>query len=188
MGYGISCGSPEEDRMTTPGARFTELWAQAERDLAGDTGDATFTVRYGRLLDGGRGYGWYAPNEGEGGRKLPFIELWRTDALPDPQWTPDLKTRPLLDACDLAHEHGHFLSDKNRERTPEYEAALEVLRLYHEQRERMPTPEERALIYAEEERAWAYARKTLVGLGVDEWEAFDARKAEALASYRAPLA
>jgi hypothetical protein len=171
--------------MTNPGNVFKVLWELAEKDLAGDGGDGSMTVRYHRVL--GKNdieFGCYGPNRGVDGRACPIIEIWRSDDLPDPQWTPDLETRPLQDACDLSHEHGHFLSDRNKKRTAPYEAANEVLRLHMEQGARGVTAEERALILDEEERAWDYARETLTTLGVDDWEYFEERRAKALDSYR----
>ena len=51
------------------------------------------------------------------------------------------------------------------------------------ERVRTLLPEEHKVICDEEERAWVYARETLAKLGVDDWDAFERRHMEALASY-----
>jgi hypothetical protein len=173
--------------MTSPADVFSKLWTLAENDLALASAwpqmphpDPRGTVIYHHLLgEETVGFGCYGPNRAENGYAAPVIQLWRTDALPDPQDKPDLETRPLLDACDLSHEHGHFLSDKNGKRTAAYEAALDQA-----WKQVGLTAEEHACMLDEEERAWTYARATLEKLGVDEWDTFNARKEEALDTYR----
>jgi hypothetical protein len=89
----------------------------------------------------------------------------------------------LEDACILAHEFGHLLSDERGERSEAYAAAVAVFWAHGQQRGPCPTPEERNLVVAEEKRAWANGRETLARLGVDEWVEFDAMRDEKLAGY-----
>jgi hypothetical protein len=73
----------------------------------------------------------------------------------------------------LAHEYGHAISHKRRER----------------QREEMPeaspdlTLEGKQAIQDEEARAWQYGREVLLDLGLTDFAAFEKRKAEADAIY-----
>jgi hypothetical protein len=165
--------------MTNPGDRLGELWTLAEKDLAGPGGNTMHVVTYSALV----AFSGYVPNVRPDGTKLPTIFIHRKDAVPQPQDKPDRVTQPEEDACVLAHEHGHFLSNENGERTTEYESALAVC---HGMRSggRAPTMVERDAVYDEEHRAWEYARKTLTKLGVHEWTFFDAYRESKLKGYR----
>jgi hypothetical protein len=165
--------------MTNPGDRFQDLWALAERDLAGPGATTTWVVTYTALFASSG----YVPNERPDGTRFPTIIVHRQGSVPQPHDQPDLVTRPVEDACVLAHEHGHYFSHQNGERTPEYELALAVC---YGMRDggRAPTTAERDIVYAEEHRAWEYARNTLTKLGVDDWVAFRERREEALKGYR----
>jgi hypothetical protein len=103
-----------------------------------------------------------------------------------PQSQPDLAGNVLVDCCLLAHEYGHRLSDSAGHRNAAYLAALDM---FDKGRgtDGM-TPEEKAIIYAEEERAWTLGRDVLVTLGLEDLGAFDARRDDGLAEYRARLA
>jgi hypothetical protein len=163
---------------------LAQLWDVAEKalrrewnrvDPAGSDDDA-HPVKYeqGHLYDGGMNLAGYDPNG-----VYPLIRVWTDrEPFPSPDHKPDLHRQPELDACDLAHEYGHFLSHQRRERTAEYEVALKALR------QRSLQPEEKNTILAEEERAWRYAREELGNLGVTEWRSFEERQEDALASYR----
>jgi hypothetical protein len=162
----------------SPGHRFCELWALAEGRLGGK-GSVTYI---GAAYPGG--FSGYDPRKAPDGSRHPAITLQREGPPPQPQWEPDLVTRPLEDACILAHEFGHLLSDEREERSAAYEAGLAVCYAYGGSGGRPPTPEERALVVAEEERAWAYGQETLADLGVTDWAEFDAMRDKRLEEYR----
>jgi hypothetical protein len=123
--------------------------------------------------------GFYDANDG-----FPRIHLLAggREPFPSPPDSPDLKAQPEVDACILAHEHGHFLSDVQGDRTSAYKGAVTRF-----QNKESPLPQDRDLILAEEERAWDHGRETLTSLGVSEWQTFDDRERDGLAYYAAKL-
>jgi hypothetical protein len=173
----------DEGKRMTPADVLSRLWKRAQLDLAGETNCTFGTVMY----HAGEGFenAWYNPNRG-----LPHIWLWRRDRVPNPadQNVPDVVTQPMEDACILAHEYGHFLSERDGSRTPAYEAALDAFHAAQDEGGRALSTNEQALVLDEETRAWDLGRQVLAELGVDEWRAFDERRERALASYRAEFA
>jgi hypothetical protein len=172
----------------SPGDCFERLWHHVSGDLDGawkrkDPDDVTEYVRVAYLpaLEGmdPEMDGFYDANDG-----FPQIHLLAggREPFPSPSDRPDLKTQPEVDACILAHEHGHFLSDVRGNRTSAYVDA--VLRF---QKKESPLPQDRGLILAEEERAWDHGHETLTSLGVTEWQTFEERKRDGLAYYAAKL-
>jgi hypothetical protein len=155
-----------------------ELWKLVEADLAPGEDPPTGAVTYTGLF--GKEGGCYVRQQSARGI-MPRIELARTPC-PNPQTSPDLVTSPLADMLDLAHEHGHFLSDKNLDRTEAYDFAVKFMEAGRLQG-RILTPENEEAVREEEERAWDYARKTLATLGFAGEEAFDMRRARALRTY-----
>jgi hypothetical protein len=171
----------------SPADCFATLWAIAERalyhewrriDPDGSEDDGT-PIRYEHTEFGG-GF----ERAGYINDLFPIIRLW-TDRrpFPAPNNKPDPSAQPDLDACDLAHEYGHFLSGQRGHRSAAYMAAA----LKHERNEPL-RPNEQSLIDTEEERAWTYAHAELEALGVTEWDVFNDRKMAALGSYRVAFA
>lgn len=156
----------------TPAECLGALWDLAQRELAGDAPGGRGAVVY----HSGWGFesGWYDPAGG-----LPHIWLWRIGKVPDPPASPDLSTQPLEDACTLAHEYGHFLSDRAGNRTAAYVAALDA---FHGAG-RALSQQEQAEILAEEVRAWEYGREALAALGCTDWDGFEECRWRWLSSY-----
>lgn len=84
----------------------------------------------------------------------------------------------------LAHEYGHAVSAHRGNRTPELIAATSI---ENAKWQTDLSEAQRALIFAEEERAWAYGWEALAGLGYRDREAYDKRREESLGHYRARL-
>jgi hypothetical protein len=151
---------------------FADLWRDTQEELArasGHPGLLQGTVAY-RLklerLDAGE-YSW---NNG-----APTIRLYRPWNLPQNLEQPDLITRPVEDACTLAHERGHFISDPTGHRSQlAYTTWRHGAQL---------TPEHQVLILEEERRAWQHARAILTELGWLDWAAFEAIRWRLLRGY-----
>jgi hypothetical protein len=151
-----------QSRGMIPAECLSELWkrvgdAFAKASLRGTRaiGAVSYRVVHGIGLEGGD-YLW---NNG-----LPRIWLLR-EREPADVFRPDLNTNPLQDAFTLAHEYGHFLSDKDGSRT---------LSLFEKLRAKQPLKHaEKNVIVDEERRAWANGRKILEGLGYLELDAYD---------------
>ena len=124
--------------------------------------------------------GSYNPNLGADGQKRPLIVLYRSPRVPRDQHAPDLEKCPLEDSVTLAHEFGHFLSDRDGNHTDEYIAAVTAFDYGNGS---LYPASHRELIIMEEERAWDNARHVLEGLGFDAWEQFDERRARSLSTY-----
>ncbi len=93
-----------------------------------------------------------------------------------PQEEPDMALDPLKDACTLAHECGHFLSDREGAQTQAYCDAIDA--------DRVVWAEGQAAVLAEEERAWDLGRDALARLGCTEWAYFDSYRAKCVQTYR----
>lgn len=145
----------EPPARTAKGVVAYELWS-----ISSDTDPAT------SFFDGGS-YFW---NDG-----LPRIRLYRRGCVPAATTEPDLRMQPAVDACILAHEYGHFCSDKNGSRTQS---------TYDELRHR-PAVDVRAqqIILAEEQAAWTHARAVLAVVGCTDWVVFEEVRARSLGSY-----
>lgn len=159
----------------SPADCFAALWEQAQRDLAAKAPGDAVTYHSGWGFE----TGWYDPANG-----LPRIWLWRIGAVPDPPGRPDLATQPLEDACTLAHQYGHFLSERAGNRTATYLAALDA---FHEARREL-SQEEQAEILAEEVRAWELGRQALAALGCNDWDGFEEWRWRGLSAYSRRLA
>lgn len=117
----------------------------------------------------------------------PLIALFR-DRVPADRFTADTSTRPHDDLILLAHEFGHFLSDKAGHHTAEYVTARALLN----ERERGKTHEslsrtQAQLVLDEEERAWTLGRNVLRGHGFEDLTQFDSARERGLETYRAEL-
>ncbi len=150
-----------QSRGMIPAECLSELWkrvgdALAKASLRGRAiGAVSYRVVHGIGLEGGD-YLW---NNG-----LPRIWLL-CEREPADVFRPDLNTNPLQDAFTLAHEYGHFLSDKDGSRT---------LPLLEKLRAKQPLKHaEKNVIVDEERRAWANGRTILEGLGYLELDAYD---------------
>jgi hypothetical protein len=155
-----------------PSDCFVALWRFVEGELArGHSKRGTVTYHAGIGIEGGK-YRW------NGG--LPQVVLWRKDRAPPQQEEPDLATQPLLDACLLAHEYGHFLSDREGERTKTFYEAISTGRA-------LP-PEAQEAVLVEEARAWELGRQALTYLGCTEWSDFDGYRDHFIETYREGLA
>jgi len=162
-----------------PAEVFRQLWERVQKEGVG--------VLYAAPLGSAEidAEGLYAPAGTRAFQTTPQILLFRVPPapMPRPQSAPD-DTQPIHDACTLAHEYGHWLSDKEGHRTAAYVAAVCTP---HDQWPTM-TSAGRRIIYSEEARAWHLGRAALAELGCDEWAAFDERESKALETYRRLLA
>jgi hypothetical protein len=161
---------------------FNRLWEQVSQEC--------YVSYHGRLESNEIEDAWYSKDPWGNGSGPQIWIFWERapdrKCAPVPQSQPDLVGNVLGDCCLLAHEYGHRLSDKAGNRNAAYLAALEQF----DQGRGAPqmTPEEKAIIYGEEERAWALGRAVLVDLGFEDLGAFDTRRDEGLAEYRKRLA
>lgn len=158
--------------VVTPGDCFKHLWERAERELGPPAKRAVvYHVKPAMAFD----------EEGlcKRDNDLPKIVLYRRDRTPPSAQDPDLLTQPVQDACILAHEFGHFLSDPTDRLHPVYERARAGQPL---------TPEEKGHIVAEEEKAWNLGRAALADLGCNEWGEFERLRDRGLRTYREGLA
>ena len=156
---------------------FTALWGQTEQDLARASVRPRLskgTVAY-RFHFVGLEAGSYEWNAG-----APRIRLYRSGNLPDDAEGPDLVTQPVDDACILAYERGHFISDPIGDRSRSaYASFREGLQL---------TLAQRTVIFEEERRAWHNARLVLKRLGWTDWASFEAMQWRLLHGYSEGLA
>lgn len=151
----------------TPAECFVELWKKAQNDLAkastwgGQNNRGTVAYRVRAIdLDNGA-YDW---NEG-----MPTIRLDRPVTTIPPESRlelPDTDRSATVDACVLAHELGHFRSDRDGSRT---QATYDAQRA-----NQALTRGEKTLILEEERAAWRLGREELAALGCTEWAVFDA--------------
>src|SRR6266446_6132828 len=112
--------------------------------------------------------------------RFPTIRLYRWPDLPPDPEQPDMVTRPNEDACTLAHERGHFISDRDGSRSQP---------AYTKLRKGDPlTAGEKVLIIEEERRAWTHGRDVLKALGCNSWDVFTTTRDEALRGYEDGLA
>ena len=154
------------------------LWRLAECNLARLGSPPTDTV--GRTVAYRGGDASQPQSHYEGGKYdwndgCPIIRLLR-DRVPAIDTEPDLATQPERDACLLAHEYGHFLSDRDGSRT---QALYDKLGTGA-----MLDRAEQGAILAEEERAWDLGRKTVIDLGCDDLAVFDECRDRLLKTYR----
>jgi hypothetical protein len=151
---------------------FTALWGQTEQDLARASVRprlSTGTVAY-RSHAVGLEVGSYHWNAG-----APRIRLYRSGNLPDDAERPDLVTQPIDDACILAYERGHFISDPLGERSQSaYASFREGYQLMLAQK---------TVIFEEERRAWHHARVVMMRLGWTDWASFEALQWRLLHGY-----
>lgn len=84
----------------------------------------------------------------------------------------------------LAHEYGHAVSAQRGCRSAELVAALAVE--YVDWATKL-TDDQRALIFADEERAWDFGWEALAGLGYRDRDSYDKRRAVSLADFRVRL-
>jgi hypothetical protein len=142
---------------------FTALWGQTEQELARASvrprlskGTVAYRSHFVDLEAGS--YEWNAG--------APSIRLYRSGNLPDDVERPDLVTQPADDACILAYERGHFISDPIGDRSQSAYASF---------REALPlTLAQKTAIFEEERRAWHNARLVLTRLGWTDWASFEA--------------
>ncbi len=163
----------------TPADCFAVLWRETQRELARASGrpeNVGRTVAYEAVCSVGVEAGIYIWRSG----RFPTIRIYRSSDMPDDVELPDLKIRPVEDACTLAHERGHFISDPDGKRS---QAAYTSLR----NRDAL-TIRAKTTIIDEERRAWANGRDVLKALGCDDWSAFNAIEAECLRGYEEGLA
>lgn len=152
----------------TPGDCFEALWEIAAREL-GPPADGAVVYRVNPAMTFDEEGLYKCEND------LPQIVLWRRDRTPLSPNEPDLLTRPVHEACILAHEFGHFLSDRTDKLHPVYDRARTGGPL---------TPAEKEAILTEEERAWDLGRAALANLGCDEWGDFDRLRERSMKTYR----
>ena len=152
------------------GGHAAREWRLAERDLGGRIPKGAVTYHVGVGTEGGS----FKANA-DCTPPLPQIILWRTDHVPLPQDEPDLRTRPMEDACTPAHEYGHYLSDPLDTLHEHYEAIRRKEKIDRVGQER---------VLAEEERAWEQGREALAELGCTEWGHFEDCRQRSLKSYR----
>lgn len=142
---------------------FTALWGQTEQDLARASvrprlskGAVAYRFHFVGLEAGS--YDWNAG--------APRIRLYRSGNLPNDVERPDLVTQPIDDACILAYERGHFISDPMGDRSQSaYASFREGLQL---------TLAQKTVIFEEERRAWHHARTVMMRLGWTDWASFEA--------------
>ena len=156
---------------------FTALWAETQQELvrasirprqSGSAVSYCFQV-------GGIDSGEYAWNGG-----APTILIYRSDHLPRELQQPDLVTRPIEDACTLAHERGHFMFDHTQRRSQS---------AYESFRHGGPLPlAQKTVILEAERKAWRHAHDLLMGLGWTDWASFDAIQWRSLRTYSDGLA
>ncbi len=156
---------------------FTALWRQTEQDLARASLRPRLskgTVAY-RFHFVGLEAGEYEWNNG-----APGIRLYRSWNLPEDVEQPDLVTQPAEDACILAYERGHFISDPTGDRSQSaYASFREGSHL---------TLAQRTVILEEERRAWHHARAVMKRLGWTDWAGFEAMQWRLLHGYSEGLA
>ncbi len=137
-------------------------WAPIESNYLGEAG----------FFDpdpGGRNVSDFAREHGLQHR--PGITLYRTHCK-----TPG----PVLDELlTLAHEYGHYCSWRAKERSAEYETAIECDPCNWSQL----SEASKQLIHGEEKRAWAYANETLRTLEFSDWPSFEKRESESMKIY-----
>lgn len=170
-----------------PADVFLPLWDLATADL-----EAALLERHGLRLGVSlilfRTRGPHDPSAAYDQRG-PFIQLYVSeDRWDEIGWSAGEDRPPAVcrddEAINLAHEHGHFCSDREKQQSPEYLAAvLRFDKLRVGEAGNPWTDAEQDLIEAEEARAWSNARKTLARLGVDEWGVVDAMEADAKQAY-----
>jgi hypothetical protein len=123
-----------------------------------------------------------------GSALLPMIRLrWTKPSLRVPT---QHKFEELIETWDgkvetlftFAHEFGHYLSYRRKERSCDYESALAKWN------NKIPTSKrEQGLIIREEEIAWSYGISTLRGLGFKKTKVARSIKKRALQTYRLRL-
>ena len=110
-------------------------------------------------------------------REWKLIKIFhanRSDAIDD-----------LPDACVLAHEFGHFRSLQAGQQSARYHEIIDRPDPGREDGEMGAelSEEDKALVIAEEERAWDYGREELAALGFDHWEVFEQERRRGLEEY-----
>ncbi|MDA4131998.1 MAG: hypothetical protein OK454_02575, partial [Thaumarchaeota archaeon] len=153
----------------TPADVFRDLWAFVRDELRATTkmdAPVSYNTRGGAAPEDEAAYV----------REATCIWLYRDEPLPDPDSEPEM-SQPDKDACLLAHEYGHYLSDKAG-RPEGYMAANDVFIAGG------PITEvELALVLDEERLAWSHARSELAKLGVTEWSSFNQHEKDGLDAY-----
>jgi hypothetical protein len=87
-----------------------------------------------------------------------------------------------LDLMNLAHEFGHFVAWKRRERTPFYEESLKAFN----EGARLTEAQAEAILQ-EERRAWRHGYAALFAVGFKERRCYGRRARRALQAYRRRL-
>jgi len=153
----------------TPADVFRDLWSVVRNELRTMTkmdAPVSYNTRGGAAPEDEAAY---VP-------EAMCIWLYRDEPLPDPDSEPEM-SQPEKDACLLAHEYGHYLSDK-KGRPEAYLSANDSLIA-----DRPMTPQDMALVLHEERLAWSYARSELAKLGVTEWAYFNEKETDGLNAY-----
>jgi hypothetical protein len=164
------------------------LWSDAERRLTEATlYDTAFReaqandwvskgiVSYrGPRRPGGLDGGEYRWMDG-----FPSITLFRVAGLPARHEDPDVMTAPTQDACLLAHELGHFISDKEGTTTEE-------ARDRWARGERLSS-DDVDLILTDEREAWRIAHQLLEQHSFSHWDVFNDLRSRWYGSYEVGL-
>jgi len=94
---------------------------------------------------------------------------------------------PIDELVILAHEAGHFDSYRAAHHTDDYARAVDAfkghLATFGQANRSALDPELVAIVFAEERRAWKFARARLEALGFTHWPSFEEHEARGLGFY-----
>lgn len=171
---GTTVRSPGLDRTPAYGPMLKALIAFAETQRLPSWGRSpgTLAVRIrGRLTPAeGQLGGLFEKTDGD----LALIAIFRNHQ--------SIPIDSRLDLMTLAHEFGHFVAWKRRERTPFYEGSLQA---FH-QGARLNVAQADAIL-REERRAWRHGYAALLAVGFKERRCYGHRTRRALQEYRRRL-